>query len=98
MFETHNVHLDISSNISLGIYFSQQLPPLPLPFHSPPFPSTPSPLPPSPPPKKKKIKKKAKSLNWFLINYFIYYFVLTNICFHSEDLVSLLISKISFFI
>ena len=83
MFETHNVHLDISSNISLGIYFSQQLPPLPLPFHS-------LPTPPLPPPQKKKIKK-AKSLNWFLIKYFIYYFVLTNICFHSEDLVSLLI-------
>ena len=83
MFETHNVHPDISGNIilSLGIYFSQQLTPLPLP------------LPPSHPP-----GKKPKSLNWFLIKYFIYYFVLTNICFHSEDLVSLLISKISSFI
>ena len=43
MFETHNVHPDISGNIilSLGIYFSQQLTPLP-----------PSPLPPPPPEKK----------------------------------------------
>ena len=40
MFETHNVHPDISGNIilSLGIYFSQQLTPLPLsPSHPPPL-------------------------------------------------------------